>query len=196
MGLFKKKQQEKQAEENVKQNDALREDISKAYDEITTNGAGGEKQEEEKNKTAVNMNLENELFKARVKIFTEKKTQEALNEVIRMLPGRKVLLPSVSNMKEPFENVDGKLRLKQGAAFNPALLTSKDNKVFLPIFTDEKSMVQKSPSGVTLRFSFEQCVSIVYDKKSPVWAIVINPFTENMILTENLLRMVFKEKKN
>lgn len=196
MGIFKKKQKENKEGEDIKQNDALREDISKAYDEIMTNDSENKKQEEENNTAAVNINLENELFTARIKIFADKKTQETLNEVIKMLPGRKVLLPSVSNMKEPFEKIDGEVKLKQGAAFNPALLTSKDNKVFLPIFTDEKSMVQKSPSGVTLRFSFEQCVSIVYNKNNPVSAIVINPFTENVILSENLLRMVFKEKKN
>ena len=32
-------------------------------------------------------------------------------------------------------------------------------------------------------------------KKNPVEAVVINPFTENMIIGIDLLKMVFKEKK-
>jgi type I restriction enzyme M protein len=35
----------------------------------------------------------------------------------------------------------------------------------------------------------------VYDEKNPVEAVVINPFTENMIIGIDLLKMVFKEKK-
>ena len=61
--------------------------------------------------------------------------------------------------------------------------------------TDEESMVQKSPSGVLLKLNFEQCVTVVYDEKNPVEAVVINPFTENMIIGIDLLKMVFKEKK-
>ena len=36
---------------------------------------------------------------------------------------------------------------------------------------------------------------MVYDEKNPVEAVVINPFTENMIIGIDLLKMVFKEKK-
>lgn len=198
MGLFKKKKKETAAEENVKRDDALRDDISKAYDEIMANGVGGEKEEDKtpKSEPQPQGDFETEVLKAKIKTFKEKKTQESLIEVIKMLPGRRFLLPSVSNMKEPFENVNGEMKLKQGAVINPALLTAQDKKVFLPIFTDEAAMTQKSPSGVLLKFSFEQCVSIVYDKKNPVWAIAINPFTENMIIGEDLLKMVFKKKED
>ena len=113
-----------------------------------------------------------------------------------MLSGRKFLLPSVCNVEDPFEKLEnGNVRLKEGTVFNPAFLTSTDKKVFLPIFTDEESMVQKSPSGVLLKLNFEQCVTVVYDEKNPVEAVVINPFTENMIIGIDLLKMVFKETK-
>lgn len=196
MGLFKKnKKNETVVDEPVKQEDTLKDEISKAYDEIMANGVQGDKQEEKKAEPMPNGNFENEIFKAKVKAFKEKKTQETLLDVMKMLSGRRFLLPSVSNMKEPFEKAGDRMQLKKGAILNPALLTAKDEKVFLPIFTDEQSMTQKSPSGVILKFAFEQCVSIVYDKKNPVCAVVINPFTENMIIGEDLLRMVFKEKK-
>ena len=196
MGLFKKKKKEKVNEETIKHDDALRDDISKAYDEIMANGVGGEKTEEPpKQEPRPQGDFETEVFKSKIKNFKEKKTQEALIEVIKMLPGRRFLLPSVSNMKEPFENVNGEMKLKKGAVINPALLTAQDKKVFLPIFTDEQAMTQKSPSGIMLKFSFEQCVSIVYDEKNPVWAVAINPFTENMIIGEDLLKMVFKKQK-
>lgn len=196
MGLFKKKKKEKVNEETIKHDDALRDDISKAYDEIMANGVGGEKKEEPpKQEPQPQGDFETEVFKSKIKNFKEKKTQEALIEVIKMLPGRRFLLPSVSNMKEPFENVNGEMKLKKGAVINPALLTAQDKKVFLPIFTDEQAMTQKSPSGIILKFSFEQCVSIVYDEKNPVWAVAINPFTENMIIGEDLLKMVFKKQK-
>ena len=188
------------AEENVevKQDDVLKEDISRAYDEIMAGGADntGDTRETEQSETHNGQpGFESEILKMKIREFKEKKNQDSLMEVIKLLPKRIFLLPSVCNMKEPFEKIDGEFRLKKGAALNPALLNGPDNKVFLPVFTDEESMTQKSPSGIVMKFSMEQCVRIVYDKKNPVWAIVINPFTENMVIGEDLLRHVFIEKK-
>ena len=138
----------------------------------------------------------NEVFKSKVKAFKQERNQQNLIAVLKMLSGRKFLLPSVCNVEDPFEKLEnGNVRLKEGTVFNPAFLTSSDKKVFLPIFTDEESMVQKSPSGVLLKLNFEQCVTVVYDEKNPVEAGVINPLTENMIIGIDLLKMVFKEKK-
>lgn len=194
MAFFKRKKSEKNTEKETNvTNDALKEDISKAYDEIMAKGTTEEKSEQPQ--ATPTGNFESEVLKSKIKTFKEKKSQESLFDVIKLLPGRQFFIPSVSNMKEPFENVNGEMKLKQGAVLNPALLTGNDQKVFLPIFTDEQAMVQKSPSGVVLKFTFEQCVSVVYNQKNPVSAIVINPFTENMIFGEDLLRMAFKEQK-
>lgn len=65
---------------------------------------------------------------------TRKKTTE-FDAVLKMLSGRKFLLPSVCNVEDPFEKLEnGNVRLKEGTVFNPAFLTSTDKKVFLPIF--------------------------------------------------------------
>lgn len=192
MALFKRNKNKEHEEKKTREKDALKEELSKAYDEIMSGQDSGVESEPENNNAG---EFGNELFKAKVKAFVENRTEQTIAEVMGMLPGRKFLIPSVSNMKEPFEKVGEEMRLKKGAVINPALLTSKDKKMFLPIFTDEASMTQKSPSGIVLKLNFEQCVSMVYNKKNPVWAIVVNPFTENMILGEDLLRMVFKEKE-
>ncbi len=193
MGIFKKKEKQETRNNTVTENKELKDDISKAYDELVAsvnNEASEETKEAQKENS---LNLEMELLKSKIGEFKEKKTQESLFDVLKMLPGKEFLLPSVSNVKEPFENVDGKMQLKNGAVLNPALLTAQDKKIFLPIFTDEKSMTQKSPSGIVLRFRFEQCIEIVMNKENPVGAMVINPFSENMILGEDLLKMAFKK---
>lgn len=199
MGLFKKnKKKENETHETVNKDDALRNELSDAYDELTSGGAKNESADggEVKEQPAAG-DFNTEILKTRIKIFKDKKNQESLIELLKLLPNREFLLPAVANMPEPFEKVGDKMKMKEGAALNPALLTSKDNKVFLPVFTDETSMTRKSPSGIMLKFKFEQCVGIVYDKSNPVCAIVLNPFTENMIIGEELLRMIFKpaEKK-
>ena len=196
MAFFKKnKNKNKDTVENeaVKKQDALRDDISKAYDEIMSNGISSENREDaEKTAPQVQGNFENELLKMKINEFKEKKTQESIIEVLKLLPKKKFLLPGASNVEQPFEKVGDELKLKEGAILTPALLTSKDKKMFLPIFTDEKAMVQKSPSGVNLKFSFEQCLNIIYDEKNPVESIVINPFTENMVLGIELIKSVFQ----
>ncbi len=200
MALFRKNKNKEAEKPTVKNDDALKEDISKAYDELTSgasegNDGGKESAPNRSNAASGQGNFESEILKIKIREFKEKKTQQSLADVINLLPKRTFLLPSVSNMKEPFENKDGKLTLKQGATLNPALLTGNDKKIFLPIFTDEQSMKQKSPSGIVLKFTMEQCVSIVYNKNNPVWALAINPFTENMIIGEDILRQVFHERK-
>ena len=195
MGLFGKKKKKEAVQETERLDSEMRGELSKAYDElISGTGQPDEPEEEAPQENAVNPeDFENEVFKAKIRKFKESKTQEALVDVIQLLAGRRFILPSVSNMENPFENKNGKPVLKKGAVINPALLSSQDKKMFLPIFTDEEAMKQKSPSGIMLKFSFEQCVGIVYNKKNPAQAIVINPFTENFILGEELLRQVFKE---
>ncbi len=195
MGLFGKKKTEEVSRETERLDSEMRDELSKAYDELISGETKTDETEEDapKENTVDAADFENEVFKAKIRKFKEAKTQETLIDVIQLLAGRKFLLPSVSNMKNPFENKNGRPTLKKGAVLNPALLSSQDKKTYLPIFTDEDAMKQKSPSGVVLKFNFEQCVGIVYNKKNPVQAIVINPFTENFILSEELLKQVFKE---
>lgn len=193
MGIFKKKTKQVIQNDTVSENSELKDDISKAYDELTAGGNNEHAEVKDEVKAERPLNLEMELLKSKIDEFKDKKSQESLFDVLKLLPGKEFLLPSVSNVKEPFENVDGKMQLKKGAVLNPALLTAPDKKIFLPIFTDEKSMTQKSPSGIVLRFRFEQCIEIVMNKDNPVGAMVINPFSENMILGEDLLKMAFKK---
>lgn len=195
MALFGKKKKEETVNEAERLDSETRDELSKAYDELMSGAAEHDEDAEDapKENTVDAADFENEVFKAKIRKFKEVKTQEALVDVIQLLAGRKFFLPAVSNMKNPFENKDGKPVLKKGAVLNPALLTSQDKKTYLPIFTDNDAMKQKSPSGVVLQFNFEQCVGIVYNKKNPVQAIAINPFTENLILSEELLKQVFKQ---
>lgn len=191
MALFKKKKDN--VNEEVNKNEELRDMLSEAYDDIMKNGVqqdnNAEKADNSKNSAPVD--LSNEIFEMNVRKFQKEKNQENLLAVLRMLPGRKFIVPSISNMDESIERDGDKIKLKEGVVLNPALLTAKDGKVFIPLFTKEKEMVQKSPSGINLRMKFEQCVSMVFNDKNPIWAVVINPFTDNMIIGEDLLRQMF-----
>lgn len=194
MGIFNRKKNTEQHSDSERLDENLRDDLSKAYDELMSGENNTEEETTDNQQSAVPAgDFEAELLKSKIRTFKEKKTQGALIEVMKMLEGRKFYLPSVSNMKEPLENVNGEVKLKKGAVLNPALLTSKDKKTYLPVFTDEKSMVQKSPSGIVIQYNISQCIGIVYNKKNPVTAIVINPFTENFIIGEELLKSVFKK---
>ena len=202
MGLFGNKKKEEKINEQERLDEELRDDLSKAYDELVSGGRAEQPAENADNTEEAPAADENislaedysaEQFKSKLKAFSENKTDELFREILMMLPGRSFSLPSVSNMKEPLENVNGKVRLKKGASLNPALLSAQNKKTYLPVFTDEKSMVQKSPSGIVLKFNFEQCMGIVYNKNNPVSGIVINPFTENFVLGEELLKKVFRQ---
>ena len=186
MAIFKKNKKEETKKVSTQEDNELKDEISKAYDEIMSGNKEEKAEEQPQQAPKDDIAFENEVFKSKVKAFKQERNQQNLIAVLKMLSGRKFLLPSVCNVEDPFEKLEnGNVRLKEGTVFNPAFLTS----------TDEESMVQKSPSGVLLKLNFEQCVTVVYDEKNPVEAVVINPFTENMIIGIDLLKMVFKEKK-
>lgn len=192
MALFKKKKNDENIQETTENNEELRDIISDAYDDIMKNGIHREETQKQENTVpAGGADINNEIFEMNVRKFMKEQNQENLLAVLRMLPGRKFIVPSISNMKDSIERDGDKIKLKDGVVLNPALLTAKDGKVFVPVFTKEKEMVQKSPSGINLRMKFEQCVSMVFNDKNPIWAIVINPFTDNMILGEDLLKQMY-----
>ena len=174
MAIFKKNKKEETKKVSTQEDNELKDEISKAYDEIMSGNKEEKAEEQPQQAPKDDIAFENEVFKSKVKAFKQERNQQNLIAVLKMLSGRKFLLPSVCNVEDPFEKLEnGNVRLKEGTVFNPAFLTSTDKKVFLPIFTDEESMVQKSPSGVLLKLNFEQCVTVVYDEKNPVEAVVI-----------------------
>ena len=164
MAIFKKNKKEETKKVSTQEDNELKDEISKAYDEIMSGNKEEKAEEQPQQEPKDDIAFENEVFKSKVKAFKQERNQQNLIAVLKMLSGRKFLLPSVCNVEDPFEKLEnGNVRLKEGTVFNPAFLTSTDKKVFLPIFTDEESMVQKSPSGVLLKLNFEQCVTVVYD---------------------------------
>lgn len=193
MAIFKKNKKEEVTKNVSEADNKLKDEISKAYDDIMNEDKTHNA--DDTTEPAKKDDFDNEVFKSRIKAFKQEKNQQNLIAILKLLQGREFLLPSVSNMEEPLEKTENGVKLKQGASFNPALLTGGDNQVFLPVFTDEAAMTQKSPSGVVLKMKFEQCVTIVFDEKNPVGAVAINPFTENMVIGMDLLKMIFKEKK-
>mgnify|MGYP001011703306 CR=1 FL=1 len=145
MAIFKKNKKEETKKVSTQEDNELKDEISKAYDEIMSGNKEEKAEEQPQQAPKDDIAFENEVFKSKVKAFKQERNQQNLIAVLKMLSGRKFLLPSVCNVEDPFEKLEnGNVRLKEGTVFNPAFLTSSDKKVFLPIFTDEESMVQKS----------------------------------------------------
>ena len=130
MAIFKKNKKEETKKVSTQEDNELKDEISKAYDEIMSGNKEEKAEEQPQQAPKDDIAFENEVFKSKVKAFKQERNQQNLIAVLKMLSGRKFLLPSVCNVEDPFEKLEnGNVRLKEGTVFNPAFLTSSDKKV-------------------------------------------------------------------
>lgn len=90
-------------------------------------------------------------------------------------------LAAVKISELPNDTGDGTLVFENDTDMEFQVLTSKDDKIYYPIFTDWKELNKFIKEDVsTVILDFHNYISLV--ENNNVSGIVINPFGENMIL--------------
>ena len=116
MAIFKKNKKEETKKVSTQEDNELKDEISKAYDEIMSGNKEEKAEEQPQQAPKDDIAFENEVFKSKVKAFKQERNQQNLIAVLKMLSGRKFLLPSVCNVEDPFEKLEnGNVRLKDGS---------------------------------------------------------------------------------
>lgn len=124
------------------------------------------------------IHVNNDELEQLVTAYKSNKTTEALNQLITKLVTCRVLLPGIMDpkTKKPV----------------PSMIKAGETDVFLPMYTSLKH-VQKGPkSPAILNMAYLHGNNMVLSTKEEVKGIVLNPFSDNIILKKELLQNIAK----
>lgn len=123
-------------------------------------------------------------------------TEEMMNLVYEEFAMNARFISVILLSEEPITNEDGTATFKEGATMQLPLLTAPDGSRFYPAFTDKEEMAKwqdmKEPKTVLL--SLHDYVALVM-KNEDTKGIVVNPFSENMMMDKKILEHLRKKKE-
>ncbi|MBQ8612750.1 MAG: enhanced serine sensitivity protein SseB C-terminal domain-containing protein [Ruminiclostridium sp.] len=140
-------------------------------------------------------NLENEALVAAMNAIRESETPETQSAFVQEAVKAKYFAP-VDVLDEngtPLEGT-GKMEIPKNAKFNFKLVTNNKGEQYFPLFTDinEFQKWNKSEQIKAIVVVFPQMASLVSKKADVTNGFVINPMTQNLIFTKELLDNILK----
>ena len=125
---------------------------------------------------SVTIYVNNDELEQLINIYKEDKNAEAFNRVINKLVGCRILVPANvdPNMKKPM----------------PCMLRAGENDMFLPVYTSLKHVPKEPKSAAILNMPYLSSNGLVLSAKENIKGIVVNPFTDNIILKPDLIRKI------
>ncbi len=131
---------------------------------------------EEKKKTTdpqVTIEVRNEKLEELVAAYAKEKTKEALNTLLNHLRTCRVLMPAMLNDK------------KQPV---PAFLKNGEGVIYLPIYSQKEQIPKEPKVPAILNMPFLAVLQMANKPELEIKGIAVNPFTQNLILKEELIR--------
>lgn len=147
------------------------------------------------NTADVDKPIENPRLKGLLRFAAGNPTEEIMNLVYEEIAMNARFLSVMMLSEEPEANEDGTAKFKEGSVMQLPQLTAPDGAKFQPAFTDwqelEKWEDMKKPK--TLLLTFDDYAALVL-KNPEIQGIVVNPFSENMIIDRRILEHLRMKK--
>lgn len=142
----------------------------------------------------INKPIENSGLIKLMKLVKNNNCEDNINAFFEELVMNAHFLVAVKFSEFPNDVGDGTVVFENDADMEFQVLTSKDDKIYYPIFTDWNELNKFIKEDInTIIIDFDKCISLI--ENNNVSGIVINPFGENMILERKML-MFLKAKKD
>ena len=84
-----------------------------------------------------------------------------------------------------------KVQPKDKVKIKPGLLRTKEGKLYFPVFTMKDKIPEDRKNVSSMKMPFPECVKMALGVKNAE-AIVINPFSENLLLSRSNLEIIAK----
>lgn len=121
------------------------------------------------------MEVNNDKLEELIDVYTKDQTVDNLNALVRVLHDCRVLSPA--NLNE-----EGKPM--------PCLISSEVNGTFLPIYTSKAQIPAEPKSPAVLNVPYMAANGIALNEGENIIGMVINPFTQNLVLKSELLKRI------
>ena len=140
--------------------------------------------------------LDNSQLESAVAEFVQDRQKDRYARIMELLETSMVLVPSMPP-RGLDEETQGLMRagktvqLPEEAKIIPCLLSKENGEHALPIFTSSAQIPQDKRSPVVLAMPFRSCISMVMTNQDNVNIMVLNPFTDNIVLPKEILEVAF-----
>lgn len=119
------------------------------------------------------MEITNDRLEQAIKEYAAERTKEKLSEVLNLLRPTKLFVPAM--LKAPDQPI-------------PCFLKNNDGQQFLAVYTSKAQIPEEPKSQALLSMPFPACNSLVAKQEANLSGMVINPFSDNLILKTELVK--------
>lgn len=144
--------------------------------------------------------ISNQALEEAIAAFANDREKDNYVKVMELLEKSIVLMPAM-----PPQNLDpetekqmraGKpVQLTGESRIVPCLLRKESGEQALPIFSSAAQIPPDKKSPTVLALPFFACVSMAMANQEKIEAVVLNPFTQNMVLNKSILEVADKRRK-
>ena len=143
--------------------------------------------------------LDNAKLEAIVAEFVKDRQKDKYANIMELLEKAAVLVPTLAPQgldKEAQKMIqEGRqVQLPKDARIMPCLLRKDNGGQVLPIFTSIGQIPRDKKSPAVVAMPFFSCVAMVMSNQEKVEAIVLNPFTHNVVLPKAILEVADKRR--
>ena len=119
------------------------------------------------------MEITNDRLEQAIKEYATEHTKEKLTEVLNLLRPTKLLVPAM--LQAPDKPA-------------PCFLKSNSGEQYFVVYTSKAQMENSPKSQALLSMPFPACNSVAANEKLDLAGMVINPFTDNLVLKKELVQ--------
>lgn len=141
--------------------------------------------------------IDNTALEALTAEFAKDRSKENFVKIMEQLEKSTILVPTMIpeniSSEEMRQAKSGKqLKLAKDARFTPCLLKKDTGEQALPIFSSQAQIPKDKTSPAVLAMPFFTCVSMVMSNAEKVETIVLNPFTQSVVIPKQILEVAQK----
>ena len=141
--------------------------------------------------------IDNTELENRTAEFVKNRTNENFVKVMEQLEKSTIFVPTLQPENISSEDIEkakqGKqIKLSKDAKFTPCLLKKETGEQALPIFSSQSQIPKDKASPAILAMPFFNCVSMAMANADKIEVVVLNPFTQSIVITKQILEIAQK----
>lgn len=143
---------------------------------------------------------DNDVLEQAVDTFIKEKTKENFVRMMEELEKANIFLPAMFPKEM---NEKAKAAIRAGKSINvskdtkiiPCLLKKESGEQVIPVFSSGRHIPKERRSPALLNLPFLNCVNMALSNSDKISAVVLNPFTQNIVVGKEMLEVARKRGK-
>lgn len=119
------------------------------------------------------MEITNDKLEESIKLYAKERTKDNLSTILNLLRPTKLLVPAM--LKAPDQPT-------------PCFLKNNEGEQFMVVYTSKSQIPEEPKSQAILSMPFPACNNVVVKPELNLTGMVINPFTDNLVLKKELIQ--------